>query len=108
MTVQMASIQMIINFIMNEDDLILLILYVIFWITLYMLFRFKHNKNRVLNVNLTIQGIYSVILLFSYKIDSSGGASLAVFVVWLVILNIHLLTIVFQLIFIFIKKYINR
>lgn len=93
---------------MSEDDLILVLFYVIYWITLGILFRVNSNKKRVLNVNLTVQGIYSVILLFSYKNDGGGGAILAVLVVWLATLCVHWLVNILQMVLIIVKKYSNR
>jgi hypothetical protein len=71
---------------MTEDNLYLLICYLVYGLTLLILTFKSKNRTKTLAINLTILLIYSGLLLYNLKYNSSGGSGLA----WLVYLMISI------------------
>jgi len=67
---------------MNEDQIILLICFLIYWVTLVIIAICSENRKKVLFTNLSIHILYSSYFLYGLAFKSQYGAGL----VWLIFL----------------------
>jgi len=74
---------------MKEDNLYLLICYLVYGLTLLLLTFKSKNRTKTLVINLTILMIYSGLLLYNLKYNSSGGSGLVWLVYLMIALGIH-------------------
>ncbi|MFM6944302.1 MAG: hypothetical protein ACKOXV_03370, partial [Bacteroidota bacterium] len=74
---------------MNEDNLLLLISFIIFFLSLFILLKKTKNKKSTLIINLIIHFIYSFYLLYGLLYDSEGGSGLAWWFFLLISLWLH-------------------
>jgi hypothetical protein len=89
---------------MNDDELLLLFSFLLYWITFIFLFVKTNNKKQVLIINLTIHLIYSFYFLHGLFYRSHGnGNALAWWFYLLLIIWTHWIINLVRLIYIFIK-----
>ncbi len=74
---------------MADDTQILLLCYIVYWITLAFIVLKSKHKIRTIVLNLAIQIIYSMILLYNLEYNSAGGAGLAWLVYLMLIIAVH-------------------
>jgi len=90
---------------MADDAQILLLCYIIYWITLAFIVLKNKHKIRTIVLNLAIQIIYSAILFYNLQYNSAGGAGLAWLVYLMFIIGLHwLVNLVILLLKIFKKS----
>lgn len=83
---------------MNEDNLYLLICYLVYGLTLLLLTLRSRNRTKTLAINLTILFIYSGLLLYNLKYNSSGGSGLVWIVYLIIAIGLHWITNLINLI----------
>lgn len=89
---------------MNDDELLLLFSFLLYWITFLFLIIKTKNKKQVLIINLTIHLIYSSYFLHGLFYRSHGnGTALAWWFYLLLIIWTHWIINLVRLIYIFIK-----
>jgi ABC-type Co2+ transport system permease subunit len=83
---------------MTEDNLYLLICYLVYGLTLLILTLKSKNRTKTLVINLTILFIYSGFLLYNLKYNSSGGSGLVWLIYLMIALGLHWITNLISLI----------
>lgn len=76
---------------MNQDELLLLFSFLIYWLILAVLTNKSKNKKRTFIINFTIHLIYSSYMLHGLLYKSQGGTALAWWFYLLLIIWTHLL-----------------
>lgn len=89
---------------MNEDTQILLICYVINWITLCILILLSKMKRKTLFVHLSIQAIYTTLFFFDYTKLGQGGSVLAIWFIWILIITLQWISYLVHMIVVFFSK----
>ena len=92
---------------MNEDELLLLFSFILYWGTFAFLFiktKESRAKKRVLTINLTLHIFYSLYFMYGLFYKSNGGSALVWWFYLLVILWTHWIINVGQLIFLYFKS----
>lgn len=93
---------------MNEDQLYLLILYIIWAVLFSMLIYRSDHKLKTLVIHLLSCIGYSIYLFYNLKYHSEGGTSLVWLVLWMFILGLHSVGILVLIIYsIFNKNIFN-
>lgn len=83
---------------MSEDAALILIGYLLNWITLIPVLILCTNRNKVLALHLGIQVFYSAYFWYHYYNSSSGGGILVVWIILLFTLGIHWLSQLIQIV----------
>lgn len=87
---------------MNEDQILLLISFILYWIVLAFLYSQSGKNNKMLLTNLVIHIAYGVYFLYGLNYKSEGGTALAWFLYLMLFLwahtFIHLIQLVYRLI----------
>jgi hypothetical protein len=90
---------------MNDDELLLLFSFLLYWVTFAFLVIKTAYKKRIIIVNLTIHTIYSLYFLYGLFYQTQGnGTALAWWFYLLLVLWTHWLIILVQLIRVFLKQ----
>ena len=89
---------------MLEDIYLILLVYLLYWITFLVGARTKKSNFFFLKINLILHLVYSVVFIYNY-FNGSGGSSLAVLIVWLVVVLIHWLINLSYFIFLRVKRH---
>ena len=77
---------------MKEDNLYLLIGYLLLGVTVLILTLKSKNKLRILRVNLIIVGLYSGLFLYKLNYSNSGGSGLVWYFYFILSIGIHSVT----------------
>jgi len=88
---------------MNDDELLLLFSFILYWVTFVFLFKKTKEKKIVTIINLTIHSIYSLYFLYGLLYRSEGGAALGWWFFLLLLLWTHWLINLGQLIYLLVK-----
>lgn len=89
---------------MNDDELLLLFSFLLYWVTLVFLAIKTKDKKRILIINLTIHVIYSSYFLYGLFYRSQGnGTALAWWFYLLLLLWTHWIINLGQLIYLYVK-----
>ena len=89
---------------MNEDELLLLFSFMLYWITFVFLYIKTKVKKRMSIINLTIHLIYSLYFLYGLFYRSQGGSSLVWWFYLLLILWTHWIINLGQLVYLLFKS----
>jgi hypothetical protein len=89
---------------MNEDEKILVLSFIGYWIVLALLIFKSDKKLKTAFINLSIHTLYSSYFLYGLFYKSEGGTSLAWFLYLLFIIWSHTLTNLLQTIYNIVKK----
>lgn len=96
---------MVLNLILyNEDNLILLLSFILYWIIFILLMIKSKNKIFTFIMNISLHLVYSIYFLYGLMYKSSGGFGLVWWFYLLVLLWIHSIFNLVALIYLFFKK----
>ncbi len=92
---------------MNDDKLLLLSSFILYWVTFVFLIiktKNKNDKKKVSIINLSIHLVYSVYYLYCLFYKSEGGSALVWWFLLLLILGIHWIINLGQIIYLIFKS----
>ncbi len=89
---------------MREETILIVICYLINWITLLGVISFSAKKKQTIIIHLSIQITYSFLWWYQLKYNSTGGTAIVAWLFWMISIGLHWLSYLIHFGFIFRKR----